>query len=513
MAPFNPRSLLSAVRFGGSFWQSRRNQVLVGLLLLGILLGGGWVAFRALLPAPEEAELATNDPLEETDSTLTNPEEEIVEKIPVVLQERASAIEVEPLARCVNLDAAQSGWDTASGRRNLEILDPTMLRIDAASLAKYQVAGGDVALLIELQEERRLETLFYFELSEAGGDIPRQLRALQDFEEAGGGVNYLEMTTSFPELYVNQLNQFLPQIQAVFPDAELILRTQDVASASLRPYSFRAAGVEVAYLSGVSSYDDLNLEFPIATESVRDKARDVLENAASSRPVWVTSYRLDEDLTALPGPRYAPFENLQLGGTWGQALTTSFGYHELMLGGAEAICIHTLSGSPQNSLYYLDETVEASTYPALTDAGNYEFTPVGQAFYMLSKAMGAAGREDSREFKINNESTDVVLWIFADDAGARAWVVNAGAGQLALDMGKYGFDITGYETKSANMEQVVLSRKDVKTRVVAGLTNEAKILLDGYSLSILDLEPQTDSPVPNSDTVNPAGQPDEEESE
>ena len=504
MVQFNPRGVFSRLTGGGAFWQSRRNQILAGLVVLALLGGGGWFVFRSLLPAPEQAELSDLDsrdsrPLE-TDETPTTIADE---PIPLGFETQAETVTIRPRSRCVEMDVARSGWDTPSGRRNLDLLNPTMLRIDTASLAAYQQGGGAVEALVALQEDARVETLFYFDLADSSVQIPLQLRALQDFARAGGGVDYLEMSTSFPDLYANQLNRFLPEIQTAFPTARLLLQRTGVEGSTLKAYEYDAAALSLAYESNVTSYEDLNLEFTLATGEVTEQAERLQRNLNLNRPVWVTNFRLAEALNAPTGPVYAPYEALQLGGTWGQALTTALGYHQLLLQEVEAICLHELSGEPQNSLYYRSENVADSTYGALVGAGNYEFTAVGQTFYTLSQAMGSASEETSQDFKINNEAKDVALWVFADEAGTRAWIVNARASQLALDMGKYGFDITGYETKSAPVEQVVLSREDVRTQVGAGLEGEDKILLNGYSLTVLDLVTKADREAEGTNQVDP----------
>ena len=53
------------------------------------------------------------------------------------------------------------------------------------------------------------------------------------------------------------------------------------------------------------------------------------------------------------------------------------------------------------------------------------------------------------------------------------------------------------------MQQVVLSREDVRTQVGAGLEGEDKILLNAYSLTVLDLTAKADREAEGGDQVNP----------
>ena len=476
----NPSSRFLQKFRSSASWKNPRLQIGFAVLLLVTVGIGAWLGLNAW----RENQVPTSPPeTEEADAIndLQSPQ------VLLSFNEQASAIEVEAKSRCVQVDLVNSGWNSEAGTKVLQALNPTLWRVEALNLATYLEADAqNLETLVAYQNATNTELFFALDIGQ-NEVLLKQIRAIRDFQEAGGQTAYLELNTSLAQTYSNQLTRTFPQITETFPGIELVLQWFPEQSQTLETYPAAAYATELAYSSEVESYENLARDYPLSLTGI-EATTEALSEFPNDRPLWVTKYRLVEEAGATSGTSFSPFENLKLGGTWAQALTTSFGYHQLLLNQAEAVCINTLSGSPQNSLYYLAQNTAASNYQVLNRAQDYEFSPVGQAFFMFSKAVGEADEENSREFLVNNQRRDVIVWVFSDEVGTRAWVVNTGQAPVALDVARYGFRITGYETKSAPLNQVILSRRDVLTQTNSEPIQETQILLARHSISTLSLE-------------------------
>jgi hypothetical protein len=447
--------------------------------LLGIVFGTGFLAWQKLLEKPTTLPPITNE-------NSKSAEELPAGQIPVDFKDLSTEIKVNPLSKCINLSVANSGWNTENGRKNIQTLKPTMIRVKTSELIRYTEVGNQkITDLVKLVSDEKLETLFVIDL--VTNTLEQELKTLSQYQEEGGKVSTIELVSSFPDLYSVQVTRFLPEITPTFPNAKILLQGQYNDVSLLKNSKYDGYGLEVAYKSNITSFENYTDGIQNSIKSPQLKTLDTLKTLKTDRTKWITSYRIDENLNATTGPAYSPFINLQLGGTWGQAIATSMGYHTMLQQNIEVICIDSLSQSPQNSLYYLDTNTKTSTYPVLSGK-DFEFTPVGNAFYMVSKAIGNTESDGAKEFKIENKSDDIAIWVFASGEGNRAWVVNSTPSELALDMGKYGFEITAFETKSAPVNQVILSRSDVKTQNKDSIVGLTKILLDPYSISVFDLK-------------------------
>ncbi len=445
---------------------------LIGSLIALVVVVGG-IGTWYFLPDP-----ATVDPQPEEEELIT-PIASDVDISTQLLIENTTEFEVQESSRCVNFDFATTQWKNPLAKRNIELLNPTMLRFRSSDFVEYFSKNpNDFEAFAALISDLSLETLIVVDATSE--TLLEEIKIMKDLENGNQPIRRIEVDSSFPDLYSDQLNETLTLLQSSFPNSVFGLRG-DYPNQILRDFSYEYSSLPLPVASLVQSYEDLDIEFGLALDQPKQALNRQLSSTNNQKPKWITSYRLDEDIEALPGSNAAPYQNLQLGGTWGQAMFTSFGYAEILEEEIELVCIDTLAGSPQNSLYFLSENTSQSSYPVL-DGNDWELTANGQAFYMVSQASQNA----IRQYRLDNDSELIKVWVFEDAESSKAWLLNGGPSTVFVDMADYGFTIDGFEMKKANFDAVVLNRSDVTT-LSSQEYEESFIQLEPYSITTLDL--------------------------
>jgi hypothetical protein len=473
-------------------WQqlksNRRLVVVLSGILFVVIIAGGYAAWNYLLPQPE-----SNTTYKTDDSTLIKPDEkpETVEIVPETFEENATEVSLSSLTRCVNINPATSEWSTKEGLANIQALAPTMFRFKSNELQDYVNQKEEhITDLANYINNNPVEILVAIDVADET-NVNLHLRTLSKLQDNNVKIKKIELYSSFPELFDGQLTRQFNVINTAIPDAEYIgYAGYQEDQKYLNNYDFDAISTEASYDANLENFSKLPLEadgiFNNLSSGLDEDITNATNAVSNKKPLYITNFTLNESIKAFKGTDFDPYENVRFGGTWAQAIATGIGYNSLLRENIPLVCIDGLSASPQKSLYFTSKNIENSTYTALSGK-DFEFTAQGQMFYMLSQAVINTEGNEGQEFNLNNESNLVKVWVFKNGNDVKGLIINGRAGQTAIDMEKYGFIIRNITSKSAAINQVVLSRADVET-VIDKDFNQSKVLLAPYSISVMDLQ-------------------------
>lgn len=456
------------------FKKNNRIWIIAGVIVIALSLVGVGVWY--FLPEPAEVEKVEDNSLDED----LNPSVDF-ETAQQLLEDNTTEFMVQELSRCVNFNFNTTEWTSPLFQRNFDLLRPTMIRFRSSQLSAYinQQGETDLERFAQFVSSNDQEILMVIDSNTE--NLLEELRVAKNLESLGGRISRIEIDSSFPSLYSNQLTQVIDTVQASFPTSQYALRG-DYENQTIDDFEFDAVSLPLSVPSQISAYENLDIEFGLSINQPEQTLNRQLGQNFGQKPVWITSFNLDEQLDAQPGERQR-YENLQLGGSWAQSIFTSFGYNHIMEEEAKLVCIDSLSASPQNSLYYLETNINNSTYPVL-GGKDWELTANGQAFYMLAQASSGA----TRQYQLDNASDVIKVWIFEDaDGNSKGWLLNGDKNTVFVDMADYGFRITDFEMKKAQLDEVILNRSDV-TNLGSREYDSTTIQLEPYSITVLGLE-------------------------